>query len=319
MESPGTWNLLIASINVAETDSIHELWAFLVLQRLVRDDDGDRERFDALYRESTAPSEAYMPGPSFGLRLAGQLQAGGLTLAAAMQADPNGEQVRARWNTVSAWLLEQSEADNADQEAGFYQPEAAGYEQRVGNLWHQQEAVVPAEPDAAPQPRVSFAWGASHLTSEDLLGASEPELTAGPEPYAEPERMREDFLQAHLDPSLLIPEMWKVGGSVDSSLYMPANANSGFSDAVDRNSLNHAAEPALGTQEEDRAAAAAAVTPAGAEGDGAGHSNKGETPPQQQGSSSGQEQRADGGRSGAKTPGVRTDGSGRKWVLPKWK
>lgn len=101
MEYPGEWDLLTASLAVSDLKAPHEVWAFIVLQGLVRDSPGDRQAFANLV-EVVAEREP-KPGPSNALLIAGELMATGVATEKAVAPDPFGEVAKKRRQQVESW------------------------------------------------------------------------------------------------------------------------------------------------------------------------------------------------------------------------
>ena len=84
-ESPETWDLLTASLAVCDLRDAQRAWSFLVHHDLVRDEEGDRERFIAIVQYEI-PRE--ITGPTLSRRVALSLGSAGLTLPAGDTPDP---------------------------------------------------------------------------------------------------------------------------------------------------------------------------------------------------------------------------------------
>lgn len=104
MESPSIWDLVTGSLAVCDLGKPASAWAFLVVQGLVRNEPGDREAFLAILSEEQARGE--ITGPSVELRMAGSLKRAGITLPAALVADPWGATALRRVDIVAAWGIE---------------------------------------------------------------------------------------------------------------------------------------------------------------------------------------------------------------------
>lgn len=101
MEDPKTWDRATASLASIDLDDPHWGWAFLAVQRLVRDLPPDRDRFTRLLKAEQ--SRRAPPGPSLAFRLASALRDDGLTLPTADTPDPHGEIARERYQLVQGW------------------------------------------------------------------------------------------------------------------------------------------------------------------------------------------------------------------------
>lgn len=104
MENPSSWNLLIASLNIANAERDPGIaWSFLVLQGFVSSSADSYKAFISLTQELNEERRRCgpMPGPSFGASLAPRLSA--LTLPPGRQPDPFGKIARKRWDTASIW------------------------------------------------------------------------------------------------------------------------------------------------------------------------------------------------------------------------
>ena len=104
MENPSTWNLLIASLNIAKAENDPGIaWSFLVLEGVVSSSADSYKSFLSLTQDLSTKRrrQGPMPGPSFGAELAPRLSA--LTLPPGRQPDPFGKIAQKRWDVASAW------------------------------------------------------------------------------------------------------------------------------------------------------------------------------------------------------------------------
>lgn len=104
MESPSTWNLLIASLNSANAERDPGIaWSFLVLQGIVSSSADSCKSFmsQAQALSTERRKREPMPGPSFGALLAPLLPS--LTLPPGRKPDPFGKIARKRWVATAAW------------------------------------------------------------------------------------------------------------------------------------------------------------------------------------------------------------------------
>jgi hypothetical protein len=101
MESPETWDLVTASLAVCDLSHPEFAWAFLVVQRLVRDGPNDRQTFTALLRieEDKGP----ITGPTLAARVSTVLSTRGITNSPCNVADPNAKIANERIQTVFSW------------------------------------------------------------------------------------------------------------------------------------------------------------------------------------------------------------------------
>jgi hypothetical protein len=101
MEAPQSWDLLTASLCVCDLAQPRAVWAFLVVQGLVRDLPQDRDIF---YR---VVSEERERGPITGLsiprRIADTLALEGLTLPPSAAPDPNAKTAKERLELIESW------------------------------------------------------------------------------------------------------------------------------------------------------------------------------------------------------------------------
>ena len=100
-ESPGSWNLLTASLAVCDLSQPRRVWAFLVLQGLVRDSEDEREVFLRFVRDEQARRP--MPGPTLPYRIAESLATAGIASPAGLVADPWGRGAADRLESVASW------------------------------------------------------------------------------------------------------------------------------------------------------------------------------------------------------------------------
>ena len=99
MESPQGWDLLTSSLAVWDlTRQADRAWAFLVLQELVYDAPGNRDRFFESVRREI--ERGPITGPTLSLRVALGLRHAGLTTAASDLADPWGRIAKSRVGQV---------------------------------------------------------------------------------------------------------------------------------------------------------------------------------------------------------------------------
>jgi hypothetical protein len=101
MEPPTSWSLLTASLAVSDLRRIHDAWAFLVVQGLVRDAAGDRDAFAGFVRAEQARGP--ITGPSLACRIAGCLARAGVALPAGEVPDPDGTVAARRMGVVAGW------------------------------------------------------------------------------------------------------------------------------------------------------------------------------------------------------------------------
>ena len=101
MEDPASWDRLTASLSTVDLGDPHWGWAFLTVQRLVRDAPPDRDQFMRLL--AAEQGRRVPPGPSLALRLAGALRAAGLTTSIADIPDPHGTVAGERYQLVQSW------------------------------------------------------------------------------------------------------------------------------------------------------------------------------------------------------------------------
>lgn len=117
-EPPHCWDLLTASLAVADLKQPAFAWAFLVVQGLVRDARGDRERFFEIAAEESAQA---VTGPTEARRVAMRLASEGIALQASSAADPWGKLAAQRLQVLQSWTGGTSAARYLDQiaRAGF--------------------------------------------------------------------------------------------------------------------------------------------------------------------------------------------------------
>ena len=101
MESPETWNLLTSSLASIDFNEAEILWAFLVLQGLLKSDDTSRQRF--MKTLAAIIDEGDITGPSMARRLSIALTAEGIALEAGEMPDPWGKEAELRLAQVNAW------------------------------------------------------------------------------------------------------------------------------------------------------------------------------------------------------------------------
>ena len=100
MEDPASWDRLTASLSTLGDPRWG--WAFLAVQRLVRDAPPDRDQFLRLL--AAEQGRRAPPGPSLALRLASALRAAGLTMPIADTPDPHGTIAGERHQLVQRWF-----------------------------------------------------------------------------------------------------------------------------------------------------------------------------------------------------------------------
>lgn len=101
MESPETWDLLTASLAVADLSHPEFVWAFLVVQGLVRDRIGDRENFIALV--AVEQDKGPVTGPSLAARISAELVKRDISYSKDQLADPHAKIANQRWQTIDGW------------------------------------------------------------------------------------------------------------------------------------------------------------------------------------------------------------------------
>lgn len=101
MEPPNSWSLLEGSLAVCELDNPAFVWAFIVVQGLVRDLPGDRENFYRIVKEEV---ENPVTGPSSYRRIGFRLRDAGILLSASQFPDPNAELAQQRLQQINGWL-----------------------------------------------------------------------------------------------------------------------------------------------------------------------------------------------------------------------
>lgn len=101
MEPPDSWDLLTASLAVCDLTKPLSAWSFMVVQGLVRDDDGDRDTFLELLRYEQARGD--ITGPSLARRVAGSLTSAGIALPAGGIPDPWAQCAGNRIELVASW------------------------------------------------------------------------------------------------------------------------------------------------------------------------------------------------------------------------
>lgn len=94
MENPATWDRLTSSLAVCDLQMPDKVWAFLVLQGLVRDLPGDRDFFYGTIQQIKSLGE--ITGPSLQSRIAARLRGAGITLPFSQEPDPNAEMAMKR-------------------------------------------------------------------------------------------------------------------------------------------------------------------------------------------------------------------------------
>ena len=103
MESPETWDLITASLAVSDLSKRNAAWAFLVVQKLVRDSDDDQSAFKDVVDDER--SRGPITGPSVAARVASRLAKLGITLPAACAADPNADVAGERRDVLDSWIV----------------------------------------------------------------------------------------------------------------------------------------------------------------------------------------------------------------------
>jgi len=98
-EPASSWNLLTASLAVSDLTRPNQVWAFLVMQGLVRDEPGDRDRFVQIAREESEP----LTGPTVAKRMALRLADDGIALPAGLVPDPWAVLAAERLQAVEPW------------------------------------------------------------------------------------------------------------------------------------------------------------------------------------------------------------------------
>lgn len=111
-EPPHTWDLLTSSLAVSDLSNPAAVWAFLVVQGLVRDAPGDRELFASLVREELANQ---VTGPTDARRIATRLTGESLALPGAWAADPWGKIAAGRLQEIESWTGGQQAKKYLDQ------------------------------------------------------------------------------------------------------------------------------------------------------------------------------------------------------------
>lgn len=100
MESPEHWDLLTASLGISNLDDSSSTWAFLIIQGLVRDDPGDRERFKEIVEYEVAHP---VTGPSAAARAAYELQEAGIARPGGLTPDPWAGIAAKRLAAIEGW------------------------------------------------------------------------------------------------------------------------------------------------------------------------------------------------------------------------
>ena len=100
MESPEWWDLLTSSIAVHDLEEPFFIWAFLVVQGLVRDLPGDR---DAFWRIVQYERSRDITGFSKPARIAASLSNAGISLPISKTPDPNGDIAMQRLQLLRDW------------------------------------------------------------------------------------------------------------------------------------------------------------------------------------------------------------------------
>lgn len=99
MENPADWDMLTSSLAVCNLQKPDKVWAFLVLQGLVRDLPGDRDFFYGIINREKAYGA--ITGPSLQGRIARRLREFDIALASGAEPDPNAETAKKRLNTLN--------------------------------------------------------------------------------------------------------------------------------------------------------------------------------------------------------------------------
>ena len=107
MEPPNSWDRLTASLAVCDLNKPYRAWAFLVLQGLVRDLPGDREKFIGFVKQER---ENEITGPSLASRVAGLLNLSGISLPDSHEPDPEAEIAFQRFSVVRQWVNDEVES-----------------------------------------------------------------------------------------------------------------------------------------------------------------------------------------------------------------
>jgi hypothetical protein len=100
MESPEGWDLLTSSIAVHDLEKPFFIWAFLVVQGLVRDLPGDRDTFCRIVQYERASD---ITGPSKAWRIASSLRDAGISLPISKIPDPNADIAMQRRQLLRQW------------------------------------------------------------------------------------------------------------------------------------------------------------------------------------------------------------------------
>jgi hypothetical protein len=102
MEDPHGWDALTASLAVCDLDrDLPAAWAFLVLQGLLRDGAGDRDRFFGIARQEI--ERGPITGPTVAWRVAAGLRSTGLAVGPHERPDPLAAAASARYAIVLSW------------------------------------------------------------------------------------------------------------------------------------------------------------------------------------------------------------------------
>jgi hypothetical protein len=103
--SPAYWYLLKSSLGVCDLrNDPCEAWAFLAVQRLVRDQPGDRDLFCRLVQQALARGDEPMPGGASVVdQVVSSLTQAGIALPAGNAPDPYGRTASHRRNVIDTW------------------------------------------------------------------------------------------------------------------------------------------------------------------------------------------------------------------------
>jgi hypothetical protein len=101
-ESPFGWDLLTSSLAVSDLENeANKAWAFLVIQGLVHDRPGDRDRFFEIVRRTL--EQGPITGPTVARRVAIGIRGAGLTVRSEDPPDPMAKIAQARLDTIRAF------------------------------------------------------------------------------------------------------------------------------------------------------------------------------------------------------------------------
>jgi hypothetical protein len=99
MENPANWDRLTSSLAVCDLQMPDKVWAFLVLQGLVRDLPGDRDFFYGIIHRERAVGE--ITGPSLQSRISGRLRKFGIALSLSEEVDPHAQTAKKRLESLN--------------------------------------------------------------------------------------------------------------------------------------------------------------------------------------------------------------------------